>query len=69
MSDEREFTCTECGAKISADVESTPKTFKFHVKAKHKRDLQQFDGTRNHPYREFLSEEDIEEIRSDDVPI
>lgn len=42
---------------------STPKRFKAHVKANHKRELQQVDGTRTRPYREFLSREDVDALR------
>lgn len=69
MPDDRVFSCTECGAELQGDVESTPKRFKFHVKANHKRELQNADGFRDRPYREFLSREDIDAIRSDDVPL
>ncbi|EMA68844.1 hypothetical protein C461_04417 [Halorubrum aidingense JCM 13560] len=69
MSDDRTFTCTDCGAEISADVESTPKAFKFHVKREHRSNLQDLDSTRKRPYRAFLDEHDIEKIRDDDVPI
>ena len=69
MTDNRTFTCTECGAEISAGVESTPKAFKFHVKREHRGELQNLNGLRDRPYRGFLDREDIDKIRSDDVPI
>ena len=68
MGDDRTFTCTDCGTEISADVESTPKAFKFHVKREHRSSLQDLDGTWNRPYRGFLDNSDIEKIRDDDVP-
>ena len=67
MGDDRTFTCTECGSEISADVESTPKAFKFHVKREHQGKLQNFDGSQGLPYREFLTREDIDKIRKEDV--
>ena len=69
MTGNRTFTCTECGAKVSADVESTPKAFKFHVKREHRGKLENLDGFRDYPYRGFLGQEDIDKIQSDDVPI
>lgn len=69
MSDDRTFTCTECGAEISANKESTPKAFKFHVKREHRSRLQGFDGAKDRPYRMFLFQEDIDKLRSDDVPV
>lgn len=68
MTDDRVFTCQECGAEVQGDAESTPKRFKFHVKANHKGQLQNYDGIRDHPYRAFLSREDVDKIRGDDVP-
>ena len=69
MPDDRVFTCLKCGAELQGDVESTPKRFKFHVKANHKRILQQYDGAYDYPYRRFLPDEDVDSIRGDDVPI
>lgn len=69
MGDDRIFTCTACEAEISADAESTSKVFKFHVKSEHKGELQQLEGTRDRSYRAFLSDQDMEKIRNDDVPI
>ena len=69
MTDDRVFTCLACNVKIQGDVESTPKRFKYHVKREHKRELQDADNTRSHPYRDFLSGDDISAIRDNDVPI
>jgi hypothetical protein len=69
MSDDRIFTCSECGAEISAEVESTPKAFNFHIKREHRGELQNLDGLRDRPYRGFIDQEGIDKIRGDDVPI
>lgn len=69
--EDRVFTCTACDTDVSADVESTPKLFKFHVKRNHKQQLRDYDSADGirHPYREFLDDEDVDKITSDDVPL